>query len=168
MPIEIVHYDPSWPEMFEQEAVRLRAALGDLALHIDHVGSTAVHGLAAKAVIDIQVSVASLAPVEAYRNPLTRIGYTYETVPLAFFHRPADWPHTHHVHVRQIGGADEGRTLAFRDWLRTHADDRDAYESLKRRLASDADADTIDGRVRYSEAKTEFVRAIEKRSLSGS
>jgi GrpB-like predicted nucleotidyltransferase (UPF0157 family) len=166
MPILIADYDPKWPDQFEQEAARLRTALGGLALRIDHIGSTAVPGLAAKPVIDIQVSVADLDPLAAYGSPLAAIGYAHETVPLAYFHRPADWPHTHHIHVRARASRDEQRTLAFRDWLRTHDDDRVAYEALKRRLAGDADADTVDGRFRYSEAKTEFVRAIERKSLA--
>jgi GrpB-like predicted nucleotidyltransferase (UPF0157 family) len=166
MPIEIVDYDPSWPEAFALEAERLRAALGTMALAVDHVGSTSVPGLAAKPVIDIQVSVDRLEPVDGYRARLAGIGYAYETVPLVYFHRPEQWPHTHHVHVRQHGGADERRTLVFRDWLRAHPEDRDAYEALKRSLAEDGDADTVEGRFRYSEAKTAFIREIERRSFA--
>jgi GrpB-like predicted nucleotidyltransferase (UPF0157 family) len=165
MPIEIAHYDPKWPLLFEQEADRLRAALGDVALRIDHVGSTAVPGLGAKPVIDIQVSVAALEPVDGYRLPLEGIGYTYTTVPLPYFYRPEVWPHSHHVHVRESGSRDEQRTLAFRDWLREHDVDRAGYEALKRKLASGADADSMGGRFLYSEAKTEFVRDVELRSL---
>src|SRR2546425_2727183 len=68
--LEIVPYDPEWPAAFEAEAVRLRAALGDVALRIDHHGSTSVPGLAAKPIIDIQVSVAALQPVAAYGERL--------------------------------------------------------------------------------------------------
>jgi GrpB-like predicted nucleotidyltransferase (UPF0157 family) len=70
------------------------------------------------------------------------------------------------VHVREAEGVDARRTVAFRDWLRTHPSDRYAYEMLKRKLASDADAETVEGRFRYSEAKTDFIRAIEKRAQS--
>ena len=164
MPIVIADYDPKWPEKFETEARRLRQALRDLALRIDHVGSTSVPGLAAKPVIDIQIAVAELEPVAAYRLPLESIGYTYATRPFPFFHRPSGWPHTHHVHVREAGGHDERRTVAFRDWLRKHPADRKAYEALKRELAGDADSNTVEGRFRYSEAKTEFIRRIERRA----
>lgn len=164
MAIELVPYDPAWASDFESEAKRIADALGQVARRIDHVGSTSVPGLAAKPVIDIQVSVSSLEPVACYREPLERLGYTYATVPFPYFHKPAGWPHTHHIHVREAGGADERRTLAFRDWLRTHASDRDDYEALKRRVARNADPSTVEGRYRYSEAKTEFIRAIERRA----
>jgi len=164
MPIVIADYDPKWPDMFETEALRLRDALEGLALGIEHVGSTSVPGLAAKPVIDIQVSVANLEPTDAYRIPLEALGYTYATLPFPFFHKPAGWPHTHHVHVREAGGHDARRTVAFRDWLRSHPADREAYEALKRDLASNADSNSVEGRFRYSEAKTEFVRSIESRA----
>lgn len=168
MAIELCPYDPSWPLHFEREASRLRGALGDLAVRIDHVGSTAVPGLASKPVIDIQVCVPEVEPAEAYRRPLESLGYTYQTMPVPFFHLPSGWPHTHHVHVREAGSLDARRILAFRDWLRTHPGDRDAYESLKRRLAADADPATPEGRFRYSDAKTGFIREIERRSLADS
>jgi GrpB-like predicted nucleotidyltransferase (UPF0157 family) len=164
MPIVIADYDPKWPDMFETEALHLRDALEGLALGIEHVGSTSVPGLAAKPVIDIQVSVANLEPTDAYRIPLEALGYTYATLPFPFFHKPAGWPHTHHVHVREAGSHDARRTVAFRDWLRSHPADREAYEALKRNLASNADSNSVEGRFRYSEAKTEFVRSIESRA----
>jgi GrpB-like predicted nucleotidyltransferase (UPF0157 family) len=75
--IVIVPYDPAWPVMFAAESARLRRALGDLALRIEHVGSTSVPGLATKPVIDIQVSVASLEGPERYRTWLAELGYTH-------------------------------------------------------------------------------------------
>jgi len=164
MLIVIEDYDARWPEMFEEEARRLGEALDGIALRVDHVGSTSVPGLAAKPIIDIQVSVADPDLVGAYRRAIESLGYTYATVPFPYFHRPANWPHTHHVHIRQVGGLDEKRTLAFRDWLRLHPSDRGAYEELKRRLAGDADAATAEGRFRYSEAKTDFIREIQRRA----
>jgi GrpB-like predicted nucleotidyltransferase (UPF0157 family) len=166
MAIHLADYDAKWPDMFDAEAQRLRALLDGVAIRIDHVGSTAVSGLAAKPVIDIQVSVARLHPTEPYQRPMESLGYSYTTTPVAFFHKPSTWPHTHHVHVREAGSHDEWRMLAFRDWLRVHASDRLAYEALKRALASATDADTVENRIRYSEAKTDFVREIERRAQS--
>ena len=165
--IYIAEYDPEWPELFDAEARRLREALDGVALRIDHVGSTAVPGLAAKPVIDIQVSVAPREPLASYRDPLASLGYICTTTPFLYFHRPADWPHTHHVHVRESGSDDEQRTIAFRDWLRTHPADRGAYEALKRSLARGADASSAESRFRYSRAKTDFIRTLERRSGSG-
>src|SRR2546425_8625767 len=136
--LEIVPYDPRWLREFETERDRIQAALGSLALRIEHNGSTSVPGLAAKPIIDIQISVAALQPIAGYGDQLHALGYTH--VPDAddafcpFFHRPSRWPHTHHVHVVQAGGAEERRTLAFRDYLREHADAAGEYERLKQGL----------------------------------
>ena len=73
--IEVVAYDTGWPGLFSSPGAKLRAALGDVALRVDHVGSTSVQGLAAKPIIDVQVSVTSLEPIEAYRLPLEGLGF---------------------------------------------------------------------------------------------
>ena len=160
----ISEYDPRWPELFENEAGRLRSVLAGLAVRIDHVGSTAVPGLAAKPTIDIQVVAPSEKAIETCRERLVALGYTHCAVPVPFFHRPATWPHTHHVHVRQAGTFEERRLCLFRDWLRAHEADRRAYEALKRHLARDVDLHNMAQRMRYSEAKTQFVREIERRA----
>ena len=162
--IELVAYDPRWPAAFDAEAVRLRAALGSQALRIDHDGSTAVPGLAAKPVIDIQISVAALQPMAPYRDGLASLGYVH--VPHAddafcpFFHRPAEWPHTHHVHVVAAGSGEEQRTLAFRDHLRAHLEVSREYEALKRRLAGEHGGGGAESREAYASAKTDFVERI--------
>jgi len=162
--IRVVPYDPRWPEVFEIESGRLRDALGPLALRIDHNGSTAVPGLAAKPIVDIQVSVASLQPLAPYRERLAQIGYVH--VPHAddafcpFFHRPAGWPHTHHVHLVRAGGEEERRTLAFRDYLRDHAAARHEYEALKRKLAGEFSADSAESREGYAIAKGELIERL--------
>ncbi len=169
-PIPIVAYDPAWPRLFAVERERIRGALGALALRIDHHGSTSVPGLAAKPVIDIQISVAQLHPIEAYGQTLARIGYVHLPHPddafCPFFHRPAAWPHTHHIHVVEHGGDEERRTLAFRDYLLGHEEARRAYEELKRDLASRFSAGTIDSRQAYAEAKTDFITRITERALA--
>ena len=168
--LEVLAYDPAWPLQFEAERQCLQAALGELALRIDHNGSTAVPGLAAKPVIDIQISVRTLVPIDAYRIPLQMLGYQH--VPHAddafcpFFHRPEVWPHTHHVHVVEAGGEEERRTLAFRDYLRDHADVRAAYAALKARLAPQFSGRTIDSRQAYADAKGEFIEHIIKSALA--
>jgi GrpB-like predicted nucleotidyltransferase (UPF0157 family) len=121
--------------------------------------------LAAKPIIDIQVVAPDPAAIEACRGRLTGLGYSHCTVPVTFFHRPARWPHTHHVHVREAGTFDEQRLCRFRDWLRSHEADRRAYEALKRDLARDFDLQSSAQRMRYSEAKTQFVREIERRAF---
>lgn len=138
--IEIVQYDPAWPVQFDAERARLSDALGDLALRIDHHGSTSVPGLAAKPVIDIQISVERLQPLNDFVRRLAAIGYRHvlhaDDAFCPFFHRPASRPHTHHVHLVERLGAEERRTLAFRDYLRAHADAAGEYQALKQQLAA--------------------------------
>ena len=167
--LEIVPYDPAWGGAFVREEARIRKAVGPLALRIDHHGSTAVPGLAAKPVIDIQVSVADVAAIDTYRQPLQSIGYTHVPHPedafCPFFHRPAHWPHTHHVHVVRVGGAEERRTLAFRDYLRDHPAEAQAYAELKVRLAARFSAESFESRQGYANAKTEFVERLVATAL---
>lgn len=156
--------------MFAAEAVRLRGALGSLAVRIDHHGSTAVPGLTAKPVIDIQVSVVHLHPLEAFAKPLEALGYVHVPHPddafCPFFHRPSRWPHTHHVHVVQAGGDEERRTLAFRDYLRTHDNLAREYEQLKQRLMTEWHPTDAASREAYASAKTDFVERVLALALS--
>ena len=167
--LRIVPYDSDWPRAFRVERDRIAAALGPLALRIDHNGSTSVPGLAAKPIIDIQISVKRLHPIQAYAAGLAQLGYLHEPHPddtfCPFFHRPAAWPHTHHVHVVEAGGGEERRTLAFRDYLREHSDEAREYEDLKRRLAPQYDATDPSSRQRYADAKTVFITRVIERAL---
>jgi GrpB-like predicted nucleotidyltransferase (UPF0157 family) len=163
--ITIAPYDPAWPGKFAEEAQRIRERFGELALRVEHVGSTSVPGLAAKSVIDIQVSVASLELRDLYRARLAELGYIH--VPLGafdlvypFFKRPADWPSTHHVHLCVVGSEQERDHLAFRDSLRHSPAAAAAYASLKRKLASEHDGLTLESQERYSLSKSAFVRSV--------
>lgn len=168
--LEVVPYDPGWPAAFDAEAIRLRAALGPLALRINHNGSTSIHGLAAKPIIDIQISVAALPPIAAFGELLRAIGYVHVPHPddsfCPFFHRPRRWPHSHHLHVVEAGGAEERRTLAFRDYLREHSGAAREYEHLKQDLARQFSAHTAESREAYARAKTDFIERIVAIALS--
>jgi GrpB-like predicted nucleotidyltransferase (UPF0157 family) len=148
-PVEIVDYRPAWRDDFAQLAAAQRAALGALALRIDHIGSTSVPGLCAKDVIDVQVSVAALdaAVIDAF----TRAGYT-RTQKISRDHRPpdsvgpdSDWEKLYfrpppgqrrtHTHVRVLGRPNQRYALLFRDYLIAHPQTAAAYGELKRRLA---------------------------------
>jgi GrpB-like predicted nucleotidyltransferase (UPF0157 family) len=167
--IEIVPYDPAWQRAFEAEASRIRLGLGTIALRVDHHGSTAVPGLAAKPIIDIQVSVAALLPLSSFASPLAALGYTHVPHPddafCPFFHRPAHWPHTHHVHVVASGSVHERRTLAFRDYLRDHVEAAREYEQLKRQLAAQLIGGDAEAREAYARAKTDIVERIVAEAL---
>lgn len=169
-PLIVVPYDPSWPREFEAERGRIASVLGGSALRIDHQGSTAVRGLAAKPVIDIQISVERLHPIEAYAPRLAQLGYAHRSHPddafCPFFHRPSAWPHTHHVHVVAAGGDEERRTLAFRDYLRENDALAREYEELKLRLAPRFDASDPSSRQAYADAKGEFVDRVTRLALA--
>ncbi len=158
-------YQASWPEFFEVEAAALRSQFGAQALRIEHVGSTAVPGLAAKPVIDIQVSLASLTPFAPLVAALERLGYVHVALGefdrvYPFFAKPAQWPATHHVHLCEAGGEQEARHLAFRDYLRAHPAICEQYLQLKLRLAAAHHGNTLESRESYSLGKTSFVESV--------
>ena len=159
MPITIQPYDPSWPLRFEREAEAIRNALGALALRVDHIGSTAVPGLPAKDIVDIQVSVASLEPGAVYRAPLERAGYIFrpdDDPQHRFFKRDgSDGRRLVNIHVCEAGGEWEARHLAFRDVLRENAELRTQYQELKRALAKQ-----YESAEEYAEAKGSFITSV--------
>ena len=155
---KIVPYQPAWRDEFLLIGRTLRQALGDLALRIDHIGSTSVSGLAAKDIIDIQVTVASLDP--AIEQAFNRAGYT-RLEPITQDHLPPgstgpadDWvkwlfrppgdQRLANVHVRLQGHANQRYPLLFRDYLRAHPAAAQAYAQVKEALfkyhADDSDA----------------------------
>ena len=168
--IEIVPYDPTWPALFQVEATRIRRALGEFACRIDHVGSTSVPGLGAKPVIDIQISVRQLHPMEPYVIRLCELGYSHVPHPddevCPFLHRPKDWPHTHHIHVCQLSSLEERRHLAFRDFLRDHSEVAEVYYHEKMALAPNFSADTFESRNAYADAKSAFIEPVVQRALA--
>lgn len=155
-PIIIVPYDVHWPERFRQLAKDLRTALGEVALRIDHIGSTSIPGLAAKPVIDIQISVADFEPLDAFRVPLERLGYIFHPenpeLTKRYFREPPGRPRTH-IHVRCAGSFDQQLALLFRDYLRLHAEVAAQYAALKIELAQRYRTD----RNAYTDAKGPFI-----------
>ena len=128
---------------------------------IEHVGSTAIPGLAAKPVIDIVVSVTSLADDEAKISALSALGYDCRGengIPGRLFFRKGlvEFKRTHHLHLVEVGHEQWVSMLAFRDYLRSHPGDAQRYESLKRALAEKF----RDNRRAYTNGKAEFVHAV--------
>ena len=160
-PIRLCPYDRRWPEQFRREAEKIRAALGDRALAVEHVGSTSVPGLCAKPILDILLLTADADREEDYVPGLTAAGYALRIrEPDWFQHRmlrgtdPAV-----NLHVFSAGCPEAARMLAFRDWLRTCRADRDRYAAEKQRLAARPWAYVQD----YADAKTAVVREILER-----
>ncbi|MDQ4069311.1 MAG: GrpB family protein [Actinomycetota bacterium] len=166
-PVEVVAYDERWPLLFAAAERELRAALAPWLVDVEHIGSTAVPGLAAKPVIDIQVGVRSLEDSPQIVAAMESLGYEYvpeledELPDRRYFRRWAGGRRTHQVHLVERSNTDWWeRHVSFRDWLRTHDDDRDRYAVLKRELADVYG----DDRRAYTDAKTDFVRAVEDKS----
>jgi GrpB-like predicted nucleotidyltransferase (UPF0157 family) len=160
--IQIMDYDPLWPEVFRREADRVRALLGCQALQIEHTGSTSVPGLAAKPIIDILLVVADSSDEPAYVPILESAGYSLRIrEPNWHEHRMFKGPAADiNLHVFSSGCREINRILNFRDWLRSNAADRDFYERTKRGLAEKEWADVQD----YADAKTAVIEEILART----
>jgi GrpB-like predicted nucleotidyltransferase (UPF0157 family) len=156
--ILLVDYDPQWPVLFAREAARIRTALGDRVLVIEHVGSTSVPGLAAKPIVDILLVVFDSAEESAYVPPLEAAGYMLRIrEPDWHEHRLFKGPDTEiNLHVFSVGNLEIDRMLGFRDHLRTNEADRALYESTKRALA----AQTWAYVQHYADAKSAVVEEI--------
>ena len=163
-PIVLVDYDPEWPARFEREAERIRSALGDKALLLEHSGSTSVPGLAAKPIIDIVLAVRDSADEDAYVPALEAAGYVLRIrEPDWYEHRVVKPPDlSANVHIFSEGCVEIDRMLAFRDRLRSNEDDRELYERTKRDLGQRTWTYTQD----YADAKTDVVEAILARALA--
>ncbi len=142
VPIAVVEYDPAWPAVFEFLAGRLRDALGDQVLGLEHVGSTSVPGLAAKPVIDIDLTVVDSSDEAAYVPALEAMGFVLRI-------REPKW-HEHrclfmsdprtNLHVWCPDSPEAIRHRMFRDWLRTHPDDLALYAAAKRESADETNS----------------------------
>lgn len=170
--IIIADYDPGWPAMFEEERARLQEAIGEWAADIQHVGSTAVPGLAAKPIIDIAVHLHSLIDGFKCITPLVELGYDclgeFGIPDRIYFRKTTDTPlpgqraglegigRTHQIHMYPLNHDQFAKHILFRDYLRAHADAAREYEALKRELAV-RHAGDIEA---YADAKSDFVQTI--------
>lgn len=187
MKITLTDYDSAWAQAFAGEALRLEQALAAFSPRVEHVGSTAVPGLPAKPVIDMLIGLPPGSNLDMAAFSLLPLGYVYirdyerfmpERRYLIHVEAPADaelpaivdspinvidqkgYAHTRHIHMVEIGTEFWTRLLAFRDYLRTHDQARDAYAALKQELAQQ---DWESGN-HYAEAKSDFVREIEAKA----
>ncbi len=164
-PIQIVEYDPAWPRLFEHEAKRIRATLGDQILLLEHVGSTSVSGLAAKPRIDLLLVVANSADESAYVPALEAAAYVLRIrEPEWYEHRMFSGPDTAiNLHIFSPGCPEIDRMLLFRNWLQNNASDRQLYERTKRELAC------LDWKYtqNYADAKAAVVEEILARAREG-
>jgi GrpB-like predicted nucleotidyltransferase (UPF0157 family) len=153
--IVLVDYDRSWPSRFQDEWAKITTALGTEAIRIEHIGSTAVPGLAAKPIIDVLVTVADTQDEPRYLPALQRAGYVLRVREPG--HRMVRTPELDvHVHIWSDSDPAVTAHLAFRNRLRSSTADRDLYWATKRRL-SQQDWPTMD---HYANAKTDVILQI--------
>jgi GrpB-like predicted nucleotidyltransferase (UPF0157 family) len=166
-PIIVIDYDPSWPQLFETLRSRIIGALGTLTAAIEHVGSTAVPGLAAKPIIDIDVLLKTTHDFPVVVQRLADIGYFHRGdlgIPEreAFLTPPNDVPH--HVYVCPPCSREFQRHVVFRDYLRAHPNVADVYGRLKKELA----VQFPDNRSAYVAGKSEFVAEVMNLAVANS
>ena len=165
-PVEIVAYDAAWPARFSDERKALHRVLKRwLAGPIEHIGSTAVPGLAAKPVIDIMAGVETLEGSRDAIAAAATLGYCYFPYQASIRHwmcKPSDAVRSHHLHLVPVNSPQWVRPIAFRDYLRTHHDVAAEYEQLKRALALKFRWD----REAYTEAKKTFIETMTMEALA--
>ncbi len=166
-PIVVLDYDPAWAAEFQKERARVQAALGPIVVTVEHVGSTAVPGLAAKPIIDLLVGVRSLPEARSCCvRPLEALDYRYMAEYEAWlpgemlFRKGPPGPWTHHVHLMEPTCPRWEEFTLVRDYLRRHGEVASAYADLKRALALVFE-DDIAG---YRNAKAPFIEAVMARA----
>lgn len=169
MDYRVVAHDPTWPGEAQHEAVRIRAALGEIVSAIHHIGSTSIPGIFAKPVIDLCLEVSGLSELDAQTASLEALGYEalgeYGIARRRFFLRnDASGVRTHHVHAFATGDVEIARHLAFRDYLRAHPVVAEAYGRLKKELAQRHPGDLE----AYMDGKDPFIKEHEANALEWS
>jgi GrpB-like predicted nucleotidyltransferase (UPF0157 family) len=162
--ITVVPYDPHWPDLFRAEANELAEILGEEMVAIHHIGSTAIPGIHAKPIIDILVEVEDIERIDAFNQQMTKRGYLpkgeFGIRGRRFFMKGTEENRTHHVHVFQTGDPEFERHLAFRDYLRAHPEEAQAYSRLKQELARRFPHD-IDS---YMAGKNDWIKETERKA----
>ncbi|MGP0689648.1 GrpB family protein [Priestia aryabhattai] len=158
--IVIEKYTSDWALSFNEEKKLLKDIISDIAILIEHIGSTSVKGLGAKPIVDIMIGVCNLEKVGGFIEPLSNIGYEHvfhKEFPNRRFFRKGLWrAGTHHLHIYKYESEEWNRNILFRDYLRKHPDVRNQYNQLKIELAQKYSCD----RVGYTEAKAQFITDV--------
>jgi GrpB-like predicted nucleotidyltransferase (UPF0157 family) len=157
--IEVIPYDTDWPKIFEAEAKKIKKALGDNCITIHHIGSTSVPGLAAKPVIDMIPVVRDILLVDHTNAKMQALGYAVKGEYGMLFRRYFSKLDAN-IHIYEQDSGEIDRCLKFRDWMRSHPEDKDAYANLKETLAQKFPNDIFN----YCSGKDAFVAAIDKKT----
>jgi GrpB-like predicted nucleotidyltransferase (UPF0157 family) len=166
MKVTVVEYRPEWQKMFEDEKRILQKALGEIPAQVEHIGSTAVAGLAAKPIIDVMVGLEDFTIADDVVPKVEALGYEYiqkyeAVMPFRrYFIKERAGIRTHQIHMVGIGGEFWERHISFRDYLRRNPVVAEQYASLKKELAAREWEDVNE----YADAKTEFIKEIENKA----
>jgi GrpB-like predicted nucleotidyltransferase (UPF0157 family) len=162
--IEVVPHEPEWSDVFREEAKELMAIFGDEMVAIHHIGSTAIPGICAKPIIDVLVEVQNIEKIDAFDRVMAEHGYLpkgdFGIPGRRFFIKGTEERRTHHIHVFQTGDPEFERHLAFRDYLRAHPEEAQAYGRLKQALARRFPYD-IEG---YMAGKNNLIKETERKA----
>ncbi len=161
--IEVVPYNPAWPSLFEEEAAKIRQALGSNCIAVHHIGSTAVPGLSAKPIIDMIPVVLDIMRIDQSLPNMRALGYEVKGefgIPFRRYFQKEDISRTHNVHIFEQGNSEIERHLKFRDWMRTHEGDRNDYGRLKEELALKYPHDMM----AYGLGKEAFIAEIDTKT----
>lgn len=163
--IEVVSYDPAWPDLFENEALLIKSIFSEIFVAVHHIGSTSVPGLAAKPTIDIILVVKDIRMVDKFNDQMEKLGYEawgeYGIAGRRFFVKGEN-KRTHHVHAFQEDSQEIARHLCFRDYLKSHPNEAKEYAELKIKLAKQFAYD----RRGYVENKKDYVKLLEKKAIA--
>ena len=160
-PVIIVDYDPRWPLLFEEEKKLILEIARHKVLAVEHIGSTAVHGLAAKPIIDMMAGVHGSSDADECLPLLARVGYDHVTPEpdnQEWFYCLGKGPHSvgYHLHLIRYRSNHWNKHLLFRDYLRKHPDIAKQYEEVKKRMAEKLGSE----RETYTESKTSFIESV--------
>lgn len=163
--VEVRPHNPQWSKAFKQESPSLRKILGANLVALHHIGSTAIPNIYAKPIIDVLGEVKAIAAVDLCNPAMVALGYEvmgeYGIPGRRYFWKgnPAGI-RTHHIHLFETGSDQIERHLAFRDYMRTHPEEAQAYSNLKRKLATAHPTD-IEA---YVNGKQNFIQAIDQKA----
>jgi len=163
--VEVVLHNPQWRDVFEAEAKKVAAALGESVVAIHHIGSTAIPNTYAKPVVDLLVEVRDITKVDGRSSVMESLGYEvmgeYGIPGRRYFRKDnQEGIRAHNIHAFEAGSAEVDRHLAFRDYMIAHPGDAQRYSELKRKLAEEH-PQSIDG---YMDGKDGFIKEIDRRA----
>ncbi|MCM3709463.1 GrpB family protein [Sporosarcina luteola] len=162
--VEVMPFSEGWSLEFETEAAKLQEIFGVELIEIHHIGSTSVHGLSAKPIIDIMPIVKDILQIDRYDGKMAGIGYEAKgengIAGRRYFQKGGD-ERTHHIHIYEDGSQEIFRHLAFRDFLRAHPEKAKAYGNLKEKLGQQFPYDIAS----YINGKAELAAHIEQEAI---